>query len=79
MGKVILSLIFLNSALLLAGCAEDLRGPQNLMIDNNCSGDGFQIPGYCTSGVHPFAGPYGSAYRDSRWHQFDDQDWLNIR
>ena len=30
----------LGGALMLAGCAEDLRGAQNLMVDNNCSGNG---------------------------------------
>jgi len=78
MHKKILTLAILGGALMLAGCAEDLRGAQNLMVDNNCSGDGHQNDSYCTGTLHPIAGPNGTAYRDSTWHQFDDQAWLNI-
>ena len=79
MRKKILTLAVLGGALLLAGCAEDLRGAQNLMVDNNCSGNGHQNDNYCTGTLHPIAGPNGTAYRDSTWHQFDDQAWLDIQ
>jgi hypothetical protein len=78
MRKKILTLAMLGGAMLLAGCADDLRGQQNLMVDNNCSGNGHQNESYCTGSLHPYAGPYGTAYRDSTWHQFDDQAWLDI-
>ena len=79
MRKKILTLAVLGAALMASGCAEDLRGSQNLMVDNNCSGNGIGQQTWCTgNSFHPYAGPYGTAYRDSPWHQFDDQAWLNV-
>jgi hypothetical protein len=79
MRQKILTLAALGGALLLAGCAEDLRDSQNLMVDNNCSGNGKGNESWCTGVLHPVAGPDGTAYRDSTWHQFDDQAWLDIK
>jgi len=79
MHKKILTLAVLASALLASGCAEDLRGSQNLMVDNNCSGNGYvSNDSWCTDTLHPVAGPNGTAYRDSTWHQFDDPAWANV-
>jgi len=78
MRKKLLTLAVLGGALMASGCADDLRGSQNLMVDENCSGNGVSNAGYCTDVLHPVAGPYGTAYRDSTWHQFDDQAWLLI-
>ena len=77
MRKKLLTLAVLAGALLASGCADDMHGPQSLMVDNNCSGNGITNAEHCTS-LHPVAGPVGSAYRDSTWHQFDDQAWLDI-
>jgi hypothetical protein len=79
MHRKILTLAVLGGAVMMAGCAEDLRGAQNLMADNNCSGNGAVNGAYCTGVLHPVAGPNGTAYRDSTWHQFDDQAWLDIK
>lgn len=78
MMKKILTLAVLGGAMMMAGCTEDMRGSPNLMVDNNCSGNGHEYDAYCTGTLHPVAGPYGTAYRDSTWHQFDDQAWLNV-
>jgi hypothetical protein len=40
--------------LLLAACDFS----SNLMVDNNCTGNGIQNPAYCTGVLHPNAGPY---------------------
>ena len=62
----------------LGACASDTGGPGNLFMDSNCSGNGFISANYCTETFRPVAGPYGTQYRDSRWHQFDDEAWLNL-
>jgi hypothetical protein len=78
MRRKLLTLVVLAGALMASGCAEDLRGTPNLMVDNNCSGNGATNAGWCADTLHPVAGPAGTAYRDSAWHQFDDQAWMEI-
>ncbi|TXH33894.1 MAG: hypothetical protein E6Q98_20265 [Rhodospirillaceae bacterium] len=78
MRKTMAIILALGAITLVGGCASDTRGPGNILVDNNCSGNGYVTDNYCTETFHPVAGPYGTAYRDSRWHQFDDQAWLNL-
>jgi hypothetical protein len=78
MRKALAISITLAAAAFLGGCTSDTSGSGNLLLDNNCSGNGFATKDYCTETFHPVAGPYGTAYRDSRWHQFDDEAWLNL-
>jgi hypothetical protein len=47
MTKILLSLAALG-LLALGGCTEM----------NNCTGNGFENPEYCTGTLHPNAGPY---------------------
>ena len=78
MRRTLAIIIAVGAVTLVGGCASDTSGPGNILVDNNCSGSGFGTKDYCTETFHPVAGPYGTAYRDSRWHQFDDQAWLNL-
>ena len=77
MRGIVLTSAALGAAFLLGGCAPDTYGPGNIFFDNNCSGNGVTIVPICKAS-HPVAGPWGTEYRDSPWHQFDDQAWLNI-
>ncbi len=77
MRRTLLTLAALGITLLAGGCAPDTSGAGNLFLDSNCSGDGLTNPVHCNN-IHPVAGPSGTQYRDSTWHQFDDPAWLNI-
>lgn len=77
MRKTLLTFAALGAALLMGGCAPDITGSGSLFFDNNCSGNGVVNPAYCDN-FHPVAGPGGTQYRDSPWHQFDDAAWLNL-
>ncbi|MET1028182.1 MAG: hypothetical protein ABWY00_13510 [Dongiaceae bacterium] len=77
MRGIVLTVAAFGTAFLLGGCASDTSGAGNLFFDNNCSGNGVTNSGRCES-LHPVAGPWGDEYRDSSWHQFDDQAWLNV-
>jgi hypothetical protein len=48
MRKILLSLVALSGLLLAGGCTTM----------NNCSGNGYANPQYCTGTLHPNAGPY---------------------
>jgi hypothetical protein len=48
MRKILLSLATLAGLLLTGACTEM----------NNCTGNGFENPDYCTGTLHPNAGPY---------------------
>lgn len=77
MRKLVLTFAALGAASLLSGCASDISGHGSLFLDNNCSGNGVTNPVHCDT-MHPVAGPWGTQYRDSPWHQFDDEAWLNL-
>jgi hypothetical protein len=53
MHKMLISLATLGTLLLLGACTSM----------NNCTGNGFENPEYCTETLHPNAGPY--AFRNS--------------
>jgi hypothetical protein len=48
MRKTLLCLATLGGLMLLGACTTM----------NNCSGNGYANPGYCTGTLHPNAGPY---------------------
>jgi len=54
MRKMFLTLAALFTLALLGACTEM----------NNCTGNGFENPEYCTGTLHPNAGPY--AYHNSK-------------
>jgi hypothetical protein len=57
MRKMLLSLATLGSLLLLGACDHS----SSSLFDGNCSGNGaIENPAYCTSTLHPNAGPYAN-------------------
>ncbi|HEX9448011.1 MAG TPA: hypothetical protein VF920_08520 [Dongiaceae bacterium] len=51
-----LTLTLMAALLLLTACESSSR-----LFDNNCTGNGMiQNPGYCSSVLHPNAGPYAN-------------------
>ena len=48
MRKILVSMATLAGLMLLGACTEM----------NNCTGNGFENPEYCTGTLHPNAGPY---------------------